>query len=378
MRVGVVVDSISRNAGGLFLSVRSLSKELQKLGLDVEVFALRDAWSDLDLEAWAPLTPHLYEPLGPRRVGYSPDLRPGLAAAQLDLLHLHGIWQFSSVATSWWGKGRPTIVSPRGMLDDWALANSAFVKRLAWLMFERSNMSNASCLHALCEEEYQAFRALGLDNPIAVVPNGVKIESTLSVSKKNQRSTMLFLGRLHPKKGLDELLEGWSLCGAPNSNWKLKIAGHGDSKYEAHLMNLTESFGLGKSVEFLGPVYGEQKALELRQADAFVLPSFSEGLPMAVLEAWSYSLPVLMTDECNLKVGFSNDAAVRISNEPHELGEQLQRFFDLDWQRREKIGANGYKLARDQFSWDGLARQMNAVYQWLLGKSEKPECVRLD
>lgn len=148
----------------------------------------------------------------------APALDRVLASRELDVLHQHGLWQYPSIAASRWRKrtGRPVVISPHGMLDPRALNNSSWKKRLARVLFEDRNLSGAACLHALNHEELRAFRDLGLRNPVAVVPTGVYLRSAegpppdpdfLSV---DHRKALLFLGRIHPKKGLAETLMAWA------------------------------------------------------------------------------------------------------------------------------------------------------------------------
>jgi poly(glycerol-phosphate) alpha-glucosyltransferase len=112
---------------------------------------------------------------GPDSFGYAPGLSAALVAADLDLLHAHGLWMFYSTAVlGWaWTTRPPYIVSPHGMLDPWALRNSRFKKLIALWAYERRHLANAACLHALCREEAQAMRQLGLRNPTCIVANGL-------------------------------------------------------------------------------------------------------------------------------------------------------------------------------------------------------------
>lgn len=131
-------------------------------------------------------------------------------------------------------------------------------------------------------------------------------------------------------------------------------------------------------VKFIGAIYGEQKEKELCQADAFVLTSYSEGLPMSVLEAWAYKLPVLMTDFCNIPEGFDADAAVRVDTTPESIAEGLIKMFSMSDKRLEQIGNNGYNLVKEHFTWEYVASQTIELYEWLTEGGEKPLFVRLD
>jgi poly(glycerol-phosphate) alpha-glucosyltransferase len=130
-------------------------------------------------------------------------------------------------------------------------------------------------------------------------------------------------------------------------------------------------------VHFLGPLFGREKDAALRRADAFVLPSLSEGLPMAALEAWSYGLPVLQTEACNLPEGFQAKAAFRLSLAPEEMARDLHAFMQIEPSKLAEMGRNGRGLVERNFCWNGVAGQLLEVYAWLLEDGAQPASVRI-
>ena len=300
-----------------------------------------------------------------------------------DVSHVAGLWMYPSAAHARWARRarHPYVISPHGMLDGWALRNSAGRKRVAARLFERGHLEGAGCLHALCASEVDAIRAFGLKNPVCVVPNGIDLPSpSLRLQGPAwagrfpaDRQVLLFLGRLHPKKGLQPLLRAWSLVRP--ANWQLVIAGWDQGGHLRELEDLAASSGLGGSVCFCGPLHGPDKAAAYAAAHAFVLPSFSEGLPMTILEAWAYGVPVLMTPACNLPEGFSARAAYEISTDPARMAGQLEHFFALPAEERIAMGHRGRALAARQFSWDRIAADLLSVYRWIMGAGPRPSCV---
>jgi glycosyltransferase involved in cell wall biosynthesis len=131
------------------------------------------------------------------------------------------------------------------------------------------------------------------------------------------------------------------------------------------------------TVIFTGPAFGDTKDALLRRADAFILPSFSEGLPMSVLEAWSYRLPVLMTVHCNIPEGFAADAAIRIGTDPESIAEGMRLLFQSPTSDLRSLGSNGRSLVERQFTWPQVAAQMKEVYEWVLGGGPRPSHVVL-
>jgi poly(glycerol-phosphate) alpha-glucosyltransferase len=276
------------------------------------------------------------------------------------------------------------MVSPHGMLDAWALARASIKKRVVSSWFEHEHLRFATCLHALNEAEAGAIRAHGLSNPICILPNGVAIPPD-GVAKKPawaeklqpDTKVLLYLGRLHPKKGLVALLRAWGhvLAHAERDGWCLIIAGWDQGGHARELSTLIRELCLDRSVRLVGPQFDIEKDLSFRMASAFILPSFSEGMPGVVLEAWSYGLPVLMTPQCNLQEGIDAGAAIACQPEMISIADTLEMLFRMPALERTEIGRRGRRLVEDRFSWDPIAVEMSRVYAWLLGGGPPPACV---
>lgn len=374
----VALSGISRSAGGLFYAVSSLYKEVEARGGSISVFGADEQFSTEDQAMWHPVPARQYKAYGP--LGSSPELRRLLAQSDADLIHQHGIWKDDQWAARQWQKktGRPVVISPHGMLDPWARNNSAWKKQLVGRLFANDSLHRATCIHALCRSEAAAVRAYGLTNPIAVIPNGVDLPKKVRQANKNEQSgvkQLLFLGRIHPKKGIKELIIAWSKSDALQRGWKLLIAGWDDGEHEAALRRLSIDRGVENTVSFVGPQFGEAKEALLLSADAFILPSFSEGLPMSVLEAWSYGLPVVMTDYCNLPEGYDAGAAMRIEPNPESIAVGLERLARMPEAELQAMGGQGRKLVEQKFTWKKIAQDMSAVYEWCLSGKNPPECM---
>jgi poly(glycerol-phosphate) alpha-glucosyltransferase len=374
-----LTDSLTRAAGGLFDAVRSLALEVEKhQRYAPAVIGLDDPDAELDRFLWGRIDTTVLPVLGPRAFGYAPGLLETLQSKEPDLVHVHGLWMYPSLAVVRWSRrSKPYVVSPHGMLDSWALKNSRWKKQIAAAVYENRHLHGAACLHALNQAEAKAIRAYGLRNPICVIPNGIGIPEKWEERAERETHTLLYLGRLHPKKGLAGLIEAWSMVRrkAEQAGWRLKIAGWDQSGHRTELEALTRKLGAGSSVSFLGPRFGEAKAECFREASAFILPSLSEGLPMTILEAWSWRLPVIMTPECNLSEGEDAGASIMARNGIESLSAALSRLFSMNKSELEAMGAKGLRLVEDQFQWPRVAQQMTAVYDWILGFSPKPDCV---
>jgi poly(glycerol-phosphate) alpha-glucosyltransferase len=387
----MLTKSVSRRAGGIFETSRGLSAALHHPPeLEIRVFGLEDEAIAQDLGAWGGVPVDVSAVRGPRSFGYSPHLGPRIAAAGLDLLHVHGLWTYTSIAARRWGSGRHAsyLISPHGMLDPWALQHSRWKKRIVSTLYEWGHLRRAACLHASCDAEYRAIRALGLPNPVCVIPNGVdRTDGHVSRPAAWRRDlpdearVLLYLGRLHPKKGLADLICGWGEASRQGDDaacdWYLIIAGWDQDGHRAHLEAVASSSCAADTVRFVGPQFGVDKEATFRSSDAFILPSRSEGMPVTVLEAWAYGLPVLMTPHCNLPEGFATGAALLIQPSVESIARQLRILFGMSDDRRREFGARGLQLARTRFDWGTIAAELRPVYRWLSGIGPQPDCVRV-
>jgi len=383
MRVLSVLESASRVDGGIFEAELALQRQLSQFsGVEVDVVALRDEFTDVDTPRWLPLKPKVGEVMGPRGFGFSPGLGEAMSSV-VDVGYCAALWKYPAWAFLDWQKrtGKPAVVAPHGSLDAWALQNSKWKKRIAAAIFKDRQLRNATCFRALCSAEADSIRAYGLKQRIEIVPNGVELAEKLTTEdteSTERKKRLLFLGRIHPKKGLVGALRAWAHLKSEMGNakwggWQFVIAGWDQEGHEGELKALCRELGLrfadkqnlDGDVIFFGPAFGEEKEKLLRSAAGFILPSLSEGLPMSVLEAWAYGLPVVMTPECNLPEGFAFQAALEIRNGGMGNGnwEGLRALLDMSDSNRIEVGRRGRRLVEERFTWPKLAAQMHELFQ---------------
>jgi poly(glycerol-phosphate) alpha-glucosyltransferase len=391
LQVAHVTSWLSPQGGGIPPVIRGLVRENMRSGVDCLVAGLRDEF--MEPEGPVPgVKAILGHAIGPLSFGFSPELKCRLAAEASEglIIHSHGLWMHPGVVARELAKssGFPLVVSPHGMLEPWALVNSRWKKRFAALLFENRNLRSADCLHALCEAEARNMRQYGLRNPIAVIPNGVdwtdfsplppyeamEVEHTLLQGKRR----MLFLSRIHPKKGLPHLLRAWRRVVPEFNDWILLIVGSDQLGHEQEMRSLAVELGLGNAVAFLGPLYGENKKRAMAGADAFVLPSFSEGFSMAILEAAACGLPVMMTPQCNFPELTAAGGAIEMQPEMASCENGLRQMLSLSNAQRKGMGSCGQGLIQESYTWAAIAARMAAVYAWVLQQGPKPECVSLN
>lgn len=375
--------SLSRNAGGLLGAVSALCKKIQS---DLNVFGLEDENTLSDKHYWGDISVKSFKINLFSFFGYSKNLTTAVLDCKSQILHLHGIWMYPHWLALKWQKKfkRPVIISPHGMLDPWAVQNSYWKKKFVGVLFANKALRKANCIHALCISEYKAIRSYGLTNPVAIIPNGIDLPKghDNKIHGKSKKS-LLFVGRIHPKKGLKLLIEAIHILKSNNDNflkqWQLNIVGWDQEGHEDELKSLCTKYNLESEIKFLGPLFGDKKEEVLKNADAFILPSFSEGLPMSVLEAWSYQLPVLMTKECNLPEGFDSNAAIEIGLTPADIAEKLICLNNMNPSDYKEMSKNAFELVKQKFTWEKIAQDMENTYEWLLDSNiRKPDFIMID
>ena len=296
-------------------------------------------------------------------------------------LHIHGLWEQStmSAASAARSTGRPYIVSAHGMLERWALANKGLKKKIYGGLFERAHIEGATCLHALTLAEAEDYRRFGSRRPIAIIPNGVEIPKNIDRQIFRQafpalqgKRLVLFLGRIHFKKGLDILVDAWSQISAKYPDVMLVIAGPDFEGTRQTVESRIGELGLANRVLFTGMLTGDLKWSALASATCFVLPSYSEGLSVSTLEAMGVGVPVIVTEQCNLPEVQNLGAGWQIPSKPAALTLAMQECLENPPAENSRIGAKGQALVRDRYSWTAVGAQMSDLYRWVLEGGPAP------
>lgn len=306
------------------------------------------------------------------------------------IIHQHGIWSTCSLVSNSFRKRyrTPIVIAPHGTLQEWALKRSVWKKKLALLAYEKENLKNAACLHATAEAEITNFRDFGLRNPIALIPNGVSEHwlNTSGIAKRfldhfnlpKDRRILFFLSRITPKKGLPMLLQAIHRVRRDFSDWMLIIAGTDEFDHKKEIESLVEELRLQDMVRLLGPLYDQIKLDAFAASDVFVLPSYSEGAPMAILDCLATGVPVITTKGTpweslvTFQCGWWVDASVE------GLVESLRCMMALSPVRLKDMGKRGKELIRSQYLWSVQAQKTIDLYAWLLGRKSKPDFVISD
>ncbi len=380
MKITQIVSSVEGEASGPSYTVPRLSQSLSALRHDVHLMTLGRPGEKTDGKLRHTRYRQDFVGLpGISRLGVSRDLRKALdeEADQTDVFHAHGLWMMSNIYSAWSARKakKPLVLSARGMLGPAALQFSANRKRLFWALRQRAAVQTVRCFHATCEEEYHDIRAYGLPQPVAIIPNGIDVPDLKKTTPALPAPSVLSLGRVHPKKALDQLILAWREIESDYSQWQLMIVGPDEGGYSDELAKLTKRLRL-KNVSITGPVFGEEKLALYRRSELFVLSTLHENFGMTVAESLAASTPVISTKGAPWVGLEENKCGWWIDHGVEPLAAALREAMSLPDKERRAMGARGRAWMERDFAWDGIAGQMTEVYQWLLGRGERPAWVR--
>ncbi len=392
IRVCQVVASINENVGGPASSVTNLAQALSQqqicshlLTLDYQNHGKQVPITNVILHNYPAtfLTRNLR--------GFQPKARLALqklASTDLDIIHSHGLWMFPNLYARQAAVSDrlPLLISPRGMLEAWSLRNSLFKKLPAWFLYENQNLKSATAFHATSHEEAESLRNLNFRQPIAIIPNGVHLPDLNNQPNRQiliqnfpelaEKKWLLFLSRVHPKKGLDSLLYSWKCLTNQFPDWHLIIAGSDLIGYQVKLELLTAKLELKQQVTFTGMLTGQHKASALKNADLFVLPTHSENFGIAIAESLAYGVPVITTQKAPWQDLDSYGCGWWIEDNQQALTVALTQAIKMSPEQRQAMGLKGRNLVETKYSWNSIASQMASVYQWILGGTQSPKCVK--
>lgn len=302
----------------------------------------------------------------------------GLAKGHgVSVIHNHGIW----LPANHWAcrvarrSKIPLVIQPHGMLEEWALNYRSSKKQLALKMFQYRDLESATLLIATSAKEIESIRQLGLKQPVAIIPNGVnlpvaKFEDQIEGESKDLQYNFLFLSRIHPIKGLINLVEAWGKLSPMNAT--LHIAGPDEAGHLAEVRKRVQALGLDGSIKFLGMVEGHSKEVLFKNADLFILPSYSENFGVVVAEALAYGTPVISTHGTPWKGLRERGCGWWVEPTAEALCSAMREALQLRKDELRDMGARG-RLYAKQFDWELIAKKNVDLYKWVLGEGPEPD-----
>ncbi|MCA9108909.1 MAG: glycosyltransferase [Planctomycetaceae bacterium] len=391
MKIAFVVGGLYSLANGVAWIMRDLAAALGRAGSPVDVYA-----AECYGRGKAPIG-HIFDRptqwiarkgLWLGGLSWAPTLKPVIqqAVAEHDIIHNHSVWMLPNSYSSRSAKrfGKPVVITAHGILEPWALAHSRWKKQLVGAMFQQRELLEADCLQTNSLSEVEGIRQYGIKSPVAIIPNGVDLEvldqpadrSLLEAQypELKGKRLILFMARLHVKKGLEHLLTAWGQLAPRHPDWHLVIGGP-DNGYEHQARAIAAAQSLERRVTFTGNLQNEMSRAARQSAEIFAQPSFSEGFSMSILESMAAGCPVLITPGCNFPQVKQERAGVIVDPNTQATTAGLEQLLNMSDSERTEMGARGRHLIETHYTWDIVAEQTLALYHWLLGNSPRPDFI---
>lgn len=379
------IASLSAGSGGTSRCVSDLGGELATLGAEVAIVTSEDSCSEETIFRPDNSLCRVYTSLDQGTLGklafpFYELLQQIVVSRQVRLIHDHGIWLPTNIMAARAARksGIPLVISTHGMVEPWSLSQSSARKKIALQLYQKKIFQQAELFFATSEPEAAHIRSLGLSQPIAVIPNGVHMPEqgcSLPGRNVNRSRTILFLSRIHKKKGLLNLVRAWG--NIRESGWRFIIAGADEGGYRSEVEKEINRLGVGHFFEFVGPLYDEQKEQAFLGADIFVLPTYSENFGIVVAEAMSHSVPVITTTGTPWESISEEKIGWWVPPTVEGIEGALHEAISLSDEERACMGASARKHVEENYSWPTIAQNVLAVYDWVLGGKDKPDCVLL-
>ena len=373
MKILSFVSSLDLSCGGPSRSVPMLAKGLAELGVDITLMTIRS--ENMNTYALEGTTAKL-KVLSP---SFSKkEIAKYLAEERFDLIQIQSMWDlpYHKVMVEARRFGIPYIATPRGMLEPWSLSQKKWKKKLAWWLYQRNDVQKSVCVFTTAKMEADHVGNLGITTRKAVIPNGIETDSypcKTSIDVVNKQ--VLFLSRVHVKKGIEILFDAWKLIHSEFADWQLFVVGNGEDEYIQSLENRVERLGLKDSIRILPPVFGNDKTRIYQESALFCLPSFSENFGLVIAEAMSCGTPVITTTNCPWDILNETNTGWCIDLSVDNLERAFREALSMSPAELYDMGQRASKLIFDNFDYRSVTRKTLRLDEWLLGGGNKPEFV---
>lgn len=380
MKILQTIGGFSEKSGGTTRCIYDLLTAVHKLDADADVELLTPHVSNKDDvligtgEPWIKVVPNdCKTPLG-----ISLNLSKFLKNSDYDIYHSNGMWLYCnhmtcSIARE---KNKPYVITPHGMLYPEALARSSWKKWPMQKLWFNKDIREATCIHVTCEDEMRHLRNYGYKGPVAVIGNPVYIPDFTELLLKRRglnhpsKWNVAFLGRLHPRKKVENLIHGVAISGRRDLN--IYIIGTGDNDYEQYLRTEIKRLGLFNNVVFCGFLNGFEKFEKLSEMDALFVPSDMENFGMIIPESLLVGTPVMASlgtpwESLNkIQCGWWAD------NSPESIAMIINNLISMSPEERREMGIRGREYIKNSFAAEKIASEMIKLYEWIYNKNAKP------
>lgn len=360
MKVLHYIPSIDRSSGGLGCYMQLLAQDLGKLAdLHIATHATDHAYTMNNCKIHYIGTWKHLRTLKQQWIELLNNLQP-------DIVHINGCWIPTSALVQKWAqkKGYKVVLSPHGMLEPWIMQRHYWTRKWpAIKLYQQNAVKQADMIHVTAESEKENLLKLGWNNRISIVANGINVQDIKIKTSWKRGYKILFLSRIHPKKGIEFLLDA-----VPHLDKRLHviIAGEGEATYIEQLKALAQERQITDRIQFIGGVYGDKKWELYQEADVFVLSTYSENFGIVVAEALASGTPVITTKGTPWAELESYRCGWWINIGTDPLVTAMQSFLSLSESELESYGRNGRRLIEEKYDSEIIANNMMALYQTVI------------
>lgn len=373
MKVLFFITSISLKGGGPSRSVPMMARGLSEAGVDVTV--MTNYSDDMNTHALEGTNVKLYV----LKEGFQSDeIEAYIIKGKFDIVQLQSLWSldYHKLAKLCRKHHIPYLITPRGMLEPWSMKQKSLKKQLAMLLYQKKDLNKAACIYTTAEMEAQNVKDLGITAPCSVIPNGIETDGyPCRTSQGIVKKQILFLSRIHVKKGIELLIDSWKELAASFPDWEVKIVGNGEEEYINELKSKISKSGLEKCIKILPPVFGQAKVDLYQESALFVLPSYSENFGMVIAEAMSCGVPVITSEFTPWEFLDEEKAGWSIKLNQNTLGSTISEALSLPSEKLFEMGQNAARLVRERFDYRSVAKNSIQLYDWVLNRVIKPSFV---
>lgn len=391
MKVLTFLTCIDQTKGGPSRSVPLFVKGLSQEGVDITLMVIKS--NDMNLHALDGTTAKIHFLQSNYKKN---DLENFVKSEKFDLIHGQCIWeplfhQMRLIADKF---NIPYILSPRGTLEPWSLQQKKWKKKIARLLYQDKDLKRCTCIYTTAEMEAVHVRELGFTNPICIIPNGIDTSNyPCRRDPSKVKKQILFLSRIHVKKGIEILIEAFGKLRDEDSvskDWSVMIVGNGDSSYINELKDKIKTLELQDSIQILPPLFGKDKTQLYQESSVFCLPSYSENFGMVIAEAMSCGVPSIATngtpwqllngDVSTMGVSFNNLGKDKrtgwcIDLNVENLKNTLREVIHMPETELYAMGQKASQLINENFNYHSVARKNKVLYEWIINKGPEPSFI---
>lgn len=393
MKIISVIENIADEYGGPANSLPNMLEALRKkLGIKSVIYSVSGGGDEKNqfIERFS-IPWNNCKPNGPSKIKYSAELRSRLNSELGNgyIIFSNNLWNYPAFLSAFIAqtKALPHIVSIRGSLYPWSLSQGKLRKKIAWFLFQQRSLQRASLVHVTCADEYHAVRELGITSPVAIVPHGINYDDYQELPQKQvcfehlnlckEKKYVLFMSRLHKKKGLDLLLDVWVELVKEFPNWCLLVVGPDYSNYTKKINVLASDHMISDNIKVLGMLTGHDKQAVLGVSDIFTLPSYTENFGVVIGEAMAAGLPTITTTGVPWSEINSWNCGQQIELSHENLFNSMKSLMGQDENSLKTMSKNAKSLIKSNYSWSAQAEKFGQALNYVVNSKPAPGVVFL-